>query len=134
MIVVDVNILAYFLMPCEYTALAQDVFIKDSEWAVPVLWLSEFRNILAGYIRCRGMQVHVALEAILRAEKIFRGREYAVPNKEVMDMVLKSPCSAYDCEYVALAKALNISLITADKQLIKCFPDVAIALHNYIKS
>ena len=51
MIVVDTNILAYLYLPGEHTAIAEALLEHDPEWAAPVLWRSEFRNILAGYLR-----------------------------------------------------------------------------------
>ena len=47
MIVVDSNIIAYWLLPGEKMAEAESVWQKDSNWIVPPLWKSEFRNILA---------------------------------------------------------------------------------------
>ena len=51
MIVVDSNIVAYLYLPGKYTAAAEALFESDPGWAAPVLWRSEFRNILAGYLR-----------------------------------------------------------------------------------
>ncbi len=44
----------------------------------------------------------------------------------VLDLVLASPCSAYDCEYVATAQALGVPLVTWDREVLKAFPDVAV--------
>jgi len=43
-----------------------------------------------------------------------------------------SGCSAYDCEFVALAKGMETPLITTDKNLIKAFPAVATHLKNFV--
>ena len=51
---VDSNILAYLLLPGEFTARAEWLFTSDPDWIAPDLWRSEFRNILAGYMR-RGL-------------------------------------------------------------------------------
>ena len=51
MIVVDSNILAYLYLPCEYTGAAETLMEQHPDWAAPILWRSEFRNILAGYLR-----------------------------------------------------------------------------------
>jgi predicted nucleic acid-binding protein len=51
MIVADSNILAYLYLPYELTQYAEELLIADPEWVAPVLWRSEFRNILAGYVR-----------------------------------------------------------------------------------
>ena len=47
MIVVDSNVLASLYLPGEYTAAAEVLLEHDSDWAAPILWRSEFRNILA---------------------------------------------------------------------------------------
>ncbi len=51
---VDSNILAYLLLPGEFTARAEWLFTSDPDWIAPDLWRSEFRNTLAGYMR-RGL-------------------------------------------------------------------------------
>jgi len=51
MIVVDTNVLAYLLMPGKFTAGAEQLLRSDPEWAAPVLWRSELRNVLATYVR-----------------------------------------------------------------------------------
>ena len=51
MIVVDSNILAYLYLPGEFTAAAEALLEREPEWAAPPLWRSEFRNLLAGYLR-----------------------------------------------------------------------------------
>jgi len=51
MIVVDSNILACLYLPGEFTEPAEVLFESDPDWAAPVLWRSEFRNILATYVR-----------------------------------------------------------------------------------
>ena len=37
-----------------------------------------------------------------------------------------SHCSAYDCEFVALALELEVPLVTADRQLLRSFPRIAV--------
>ena len=51
MIVVDTNILAYLLLPYEFSPQADALFKRDPDWVAPILWRSEFRNLLAGYVR-----------------------------------------------------------------------------------
>ena len=50
MIVVD-TILAYLLMPYEFSPQADALFKRDPEWLAPILLRSELRNLLAGYLR-----------------------------------------------------------------------------------
>ena len=51
MIVVDVNVLAYLLIPGRYTNSAEQLLEADSHWVAPRLWRSEFRNVLSTYVR-----------------------------------------------------------------------------------
>jgi len=46
----------------------------------------------------------------------------------VLDLVAVSDCSAYDCEYVALARHLNVKLVTTDNKILGSFPERAIEL------
>ena len=128
MIVVDTNVLAYLYLPGERTAQAEALFEHDDAWAVPVLWRSEFRNILAGYLRRDQLQFEQALALIGEAEAVVAGREYEVSSPDVMELVRGSDCSAHDCEFVALAKSLGVALVTADAKLLKAVPRVAIPL------
>ena len=41
-----------------------------------------------------------------------------------------SQCSAYDCEFVAVAQHLGVQLITEDRAILTAFPDVAQSLHQ----
>lgn len=131
MIVVDVNTIAYLWLPGEMSELAQKVLMHDPHWVAPVLWRSEFRNILAGYLRRGDLdedQVSLCLEG---AESQMKGHEFFVPSALVMKKAAISVCSAYDCEYVALAEDLNVMLITADKKIIREFSSITVGLKVY---
>jgi predicted nucleic acid-binding protein len=45
--------------------------------------------------------------------------------------VRKSPCSAYDCEFVALAEDLEIPLLTTDRKILSAFLSVAVSLGKF---
>ena len=128
MIVVDSNIAVYLYLRGERTADAEALFERDPEWAVPVLWRSEFRNILAGYIRRNTFTFDQACSLQSEAESLLSGSEFEVDSRAVLELVRDSDCSAYDCEFVALAIKLNTKLVTADKKLLRSFPANTIAL------
>lgn len=128
MIVVDSNVLAYFYLPGEYTAAAEALFEHDADWAVPVLWRSEFRNILTGYLRRGSLTFSQAYHLQREAEDLLAGAEYEVDSFSILELVRDSECSAYDCEFVALAMKLGAKLVTMDGKLLKAFPGVAFAL------
>lgn len=129
MIVVDSNILAYLYLPGEFTAAAEDLLGSESEWAAPVLWRSEFRNILAGYLRRKSLTFEQAAALQTEAEQLLAGCEYEVDSRAVLELVRDSDCSAYDCEFIALAVKLETKLVTMDKKLLKAFPRRAVALN-----
>lgn len=132
MIVADTNVIAYLFIPGVYTKAAEIILKKDTEWVAPILWRSEFRSILTGYIRNKKMSLDTALEIIEEAEKLMGRKEYVVPAEKVMEIVVKSNCSVYYCEYVALAKELKSPLITSDKQILGSFPDTAVSLEKFV--
>ncbi len=128
MIVVDSNVLAYLYFPGEYTAVAETLLEQDSDWAAPILWRSEFRNILAGYMRRKAITFEQAKSLQREAESLLEGAEFEVESSAVLELVRDSDCSAYDCEFIALAMKLDTKLVTMDKKLLRAFPRRAIAL------
>ena len=129
MIVVDSNVLAYLYLPGEYTAAAEALLGSDPEWVAPVLWRSEFRNILAGYLRRKSLSFEQAAALQAEAEELLAGCEYEIDSRSVLELVRDSDCSAYDCEFIALAEMLGTRLVTMDKKLLKAFPSRAVALN-----
>jgi len=127
-IVVDSNILAYLYLPGEFTAAAETLLEREPEWAAPLLWRSEFRNILAGYVRRKMLSFEQACSLQAEAESLLEGFEFEVHSREVMELVRESECSAYDCEFVALADRLGAKLVTMDKKVLKAFPKRAVSL------
>jgi predicted nucleic acid-binding protein len=128
MIVVDTNILAYLYLPGEHSAAAEALLQREPDWVAPALWKSEFRNILAGYMRRKMLSFAQCLELQTEAEALLDGCEYEVDSRAVLELVHSSACSAYDCEFVALAMQLNTRLWTMDKQILRAFPERALAL------
>ena len=128
MIVVDTNVLAYLYLPGEFTQAAEALLEHDPNWTAPILWRSEFRNILAGYIRRKSLTFDQAHTLQREAESLLAGSEYEVDSLKVFELVRDSDCSAYDCEFIALAQMLETKLVTMDAKLLKAFPQVAIRL------
>lgn len=122
MIVVDTNVLAYFLLPGDFNARADALFMQDPDWVAPIFWRSEFRNVLAGYLRRRSLSFDEVLRVQADAEALLAGNEYEVDSRQVLALVRESDCTAYDCEFVALAIHLGIRVVTMDAKLLRAFP------------
>ncbi len=128
MIVVDTNVLAYLYLPGEFTEAAERLLERDTDWHAPVLWRSELRNILAGYLRRGSLTFEHACSIQLEAESLLHGGEHEAESRKVMELVKASDCSAYDCEFVAVAEALGVTVVTMDSKLLKAFPKIARSL------
>jgi predicted nucleic acid-binding protein len=127
-IVVDSNVVAYLYLPGDYTAAAEALLQQDPDWAAPILWRSEFRNILAGYLRRQTLTFDQTCALAREAQDLLAESEFEVDSRSVLELVRESDCSAYDCEFVALAIQLDKKLVTVDKKLLKAFPDRAVPL------
>lgn len=128
MIVVDSNVIAYLYLPDEFTAEAERLLERDPDWVAPLLWRSELRNILALYIRKKLLEFDQAFRIQREAETLLADHEYDVDSFEVLTLARDSGCSAYDCEFIALARQLDVKLVTMDANLRKAFPATTIGL------
>ena len=132
MILVDTNVIAYLFVRGEETARAQAALARDPEWAAPQLWRSEFRNVLARLQRRGVVSLAQALEIMNRAVEQMAAREFAVASDDVLTLAAESGCSAYDCEFVTLARDLRVRLVTTDHQVLSAFPTTAVPLDQFI--
>ncbi len=133
MIIVDTNIIAYLHVNGMFTALALQLLEKDSTWVAPPLWQSEFRNLLLNYIRHNIVSMEDGIALMEDALLTMQNRELVPSNGLILTLAANSSLSAYDCEFVALAKELSCRLVTVDKQIVKTFPEIAISLEEAIK-
>ena len=101
---------------------------QDPDWAAPILWRSEFRNILAGFMRRKAVSFDQATRLQAEAESLLEGSEFEVDSRVVLELVRDSDGSACDCEFVALAMKLDTRLVTMDEKLLRAFPKRAVPL------
>jgi len=132
MIVVDTNIIAYLYIDGEHTEQVERLLTLSSIWVSPILWRSEFRNLLVHYVRRGSLSLEHSLMILQEAESLLAGHEFEVSSLKVMQLATSSRCSAYDCEFVALAQHLAVPLITTDKQILAKFPDTARSACSYL--
>lgn len=125
MIVVDTNVIAYLYLESEHTAAAEAVLRRDADWAAPPLWRSELRNVLATQVRAGRLDVTDARSVQEAAEQLLAGGEHPVDSADVLELAAASGCSAYDCEYVALARRLAVPLVTGDRRILAAFPELS---------
>jgi len=134
MIIADTNIISYLLLPTIYTDSVEKLYEIDSDWSAPILWKSEFRNVMALYLRKKIITLDKAMQLQDAAESIIIQNEYDISSSQVLALIDKSDCSAYDCEFIALANHLDTKLVTQDKKILKEFPSTAISVSDFLNA
>ena len=132
MIAVDTNVIASLVLPTsDLTEAAVRLLEGDRDWVAPLLWRSELGNVLATGVRNEWFTLDQALTAWHTAEELMEGGDYTVPTIAAIELAASSGCSAYDCEFVVLARDLQVRLVTLDRELLARFPDVAVSLEEF---
>ncbi|MCI5151037.1 MAG: PIN domain-containing protein [Candidatus Electrothrix sp. MAN1_4] len=132
MIVADTNIITYFLLPSSYSDDLDALYKAEPDWAVPTLWRSEFRNVLALYLRKEIITLKQAVRLVENANSVVAHNEFTVSSTEVLTLVDQNSCSAYDCEFIALAHTLETQLVTQDKKVLRKFPETAVSISDFL--
>ena len=132
MIVVDSNVIAYCWINGDRTPLVHHMRRRDPQWHAPVLWRSEMRSILAGYWRDRSLTGTQSRQVMAAAEAGMAGREHHLSSERVFEIVGSTRLSAYDCEFVALAIALGVRLVTEDRAILAARPELACSVEQFM--
>jgi predicted nucleic acid-binding protein len=132
-IVADASLIACFAVGNEQSALADAVCAADAVWVAPLSWRSEFRSVLVECMRVAGMNLESAMLALRSAEEVTGGREYSVSSEHVLELAVRSKCTAFDCEYVALAQDLGVPLVTLDRRVVQAFPKTALSPEDFVR-
>lgn len=134
MIVVDTNLIVGLYIPGDKSEAAESVFSKDPHWTAPLLWRSEFRNVLAMGVRRKMFVLDDACLIMEEAERLMREDEYEVPSAHILELAAQSGCSAYDCEFVALARQLGVPLVTWDREILAAFPESSVRPERFARA
>ena len=128
MIVIDTNVMTHLLMGGERSADAARLFELDPEWSAPAILMSELRNVLLGYVR-RGVLTPAQAKAMSDDAAMNLGdRIRTVTSNQVIDVALECGLTAYDAEFVVLARTLGVPLVTLDGAILRGASDVAVPL------
>jgi predicted nucleic acid-binding protein len=130
MIVADASLVVYLLLPGEHTAAARGWRAREPVWLLPRSWRSDVRNTLLGYFQSGQLQLVRAQELMDLAERALWRGERGVDSSRVLELAVSSGVSAYDCEYVALAEAAGVPLVTGNHRLREAFPQVTVLFHS----
>ena len=130
MIAVDTNVMTHLLMGGEGSADAALLFEQDPEWAAPVILMSGLRNVLLGFVRHGALVPDQAKAMSDDAGAILGDRTATVTSAQVFDVALECGLTAYDAEFVALARTLGVPLVTLDGAILRGAADGSVSLRN----
>jgi predicted nucleic acid-binding protein len=134
MIIVDTNIITALYIENPHQDEIDALLVRDPLWFAPSLWRSEFRNVLLQYIRHQIITLDRALVVMEASESLMGTTEFEPSSAHILRLADSSGCSAYDCEYVALARTLGTVLITFDRKLLSSFPAIAFTPAAFLAS
>jgi predicted nucleic acid-binding protein len=120
----------------ERTDLARKVKEHDPEWIVPPLWKHEFINVLAVIRTQKQKQGKDFSQYRLiwdNALELFSESEISVDMSHALALAVNNKVSAYDSQFVALAKELDLKLVTADREILRKFPETAVSMEDFTK-
>jgi len=129
-IVIDTQVIAYATLRTPQTGLIAPVVARDPDWAAPLLWRSEYLNVLAGQLRRRSIEPDDALGLFEDAAALI-ATELEPDPAVVLTLAATSSCTAYDLEFVAVAQSLGVPLVTNDRQILESFPSIAVSLESF---
>ncbi|MCI0435521.1 MAG: hypothetical protein L0271_18030 [Gemmatimonadetes bacterium] len=76
-------------------------------------------------------ELAVAIDAAAVAAQLFGDREFLPNGEHVLHLAADSGCSAYDCEFVAVARDLDVPFVTLDPAVLKAFPGFAVDARRF---
>ena len=130
MIVVDTNVFIRLTVGHDAGGDAALLHQLDPEWAAPPILMSELRNVLLGYIRRGDIDSDRAMATCYEAVSVLGDRIDGVPHDRVIETALECGLSAYDAEFVVLARTLGTLLATSDREILEGAPDVAVSVRD----
>jgi len=132
MIIVDANLIGALFLQSDQSLIATRILEKDPDWYAPLLWQSEMRSIITSYLRHKLITLDKAIQIMDEAHALMMEHERFISSNLVLELVSTSKCTSYDSEYVALAKEMNLTLVTFDKEVVGEFPGIAVFPQDFV--
>ncbi len=133
MIVVDSNVVAALCFASPHSAAAEAIWRQDPHWLAPPLLHSELLSVAAKYVAA-GLADERTCSLALRNSRWFvhTDTDLAPADLEILRLAAGCQCSTYDCEFVWLALALAVPLVTWDQRVLAAFRSVAVTPEEYV--
>ena len=128
MTVVDTNAVAYLVIQGQFTRQTESARSRDPDWRVPGLFVHEWLNVVTRHVEERFLGRDEAIRAYRRGLALVKIDARPPDPVRVLNLHASSGCTSYDLQFVALADDLRVKLLTADNEVLKAFPDLAVDL------
>jgi len=128
MIVVDANVVAFAFIAGEKTELARTLKEQEPDWRLPRIWREEFANVLATQVRAGRLKRDVALGVYGEALTALLVGETEADPMLALELAADLGISAYDAQYLALARQLGVTLLSEDAHLRRADPSRVLTL------
>ena len=128
MLVVDANVVAFAFIAGEKTEAARALKDRDPDWRLPRIWREEFANVLAVQVRARRIRRDAALTLYAEALSSLLPGETEADPVLALEIATDLRISAYDAQYLALARQLGSPLASEDSGLRAADPSRVISL------
>ncbi len=125
MLVVDANVVAYFLVEGERTDQARALRAVDRDWQAPSLIFYEIASVLAQLAKQGGISLEAARSAFATALTLVTPVGSQVAGGRALAIAVGLDVSAYDGCYLATAELLGAPLATEDARLLRLAPEIA---------
>jgi predicted nucleic acid-binding protein len=117
LVLVDTNIVAYFLIEGDHTVAARELWRCDTDWRSEAFLLVEFTNVLAASIATKRMTLNLAERFLIDAQSLLAGKLARLPHGSILATAAQYRVSAYDARFITLAYQLGSRLVTEDRKL-----------------
>jgi len=134
MIAADANLIAQLVLEHNQTELARAIYQRDPNWVMPELWRHELLNVLANHCRFKKVSYDKLLVAWQHAITLFADSVKPVDMPLALKIAGERNVTAYDAQYLVLAKTLDIPLVTEDRKLRQAAPDLTLSMQAFLSS
>ncbi len=131
MLVVDANVVAYFLVEGEKTDQARLLRSIDPDWQAPALIFYEIASVLAQLAKQGAISIEAAQHAFETTLALVTPVESQCLGGRTIEIAVKLDVSASDACYLATAELLGAPLATEDGRLLCLAPEIARALASW---
>jgi predicted nucleic acid-binding protein len=127
LVLVDPNILAYFMIEGNQSDPAHELYRRDSDWSSEAFVMVEFSKLLANYLQTGALRDVLGTRLLTEALALLTTL-HNVANQEALEIAMRYEISTYDARFISVAKRLRKKFVTEDTRLRRAVPSWTVSL------